>query len=365
MAKNKSTHLFSFHCISTKHILFLFIYPVIFKVINYKFSKNLTIKQLDGNLKNIFMNNFGNIIFNGIILIYKKINVENNSSDIFEFHKIKNINLLIYIILDLLIECMKFYFFLFPYFSPFFNFFIPFQYIFLTILSIFSLNLKIYQHHYVSLFIIFFGLFFLNILNLKFKFDFSNIIILKCIGSLFIHFLFSLKDILTHHILYIKDVDVNLLLLFVGISRLILGFILTLINYYKFIGINLFNRILQIFNYNLSIIIIILIYCLTMAIEEVLKMIIFKLYKPWFFKITISMCELVYFFILSNNSLKDGISILKIIILILILFSNLIFCEFIICNFCGLNQNTEKNITERGKDETIGILLINDNDDYD
>ena len=111
MEQNKSTHLFSFHCISKKHILFLFIYPVIFKVINYKFFQNLTIKQLDRNLKNIFMNNFGNIIFNGIILIYKKINIENNSSDIFEYHKIKNINLLTYIILDLIIEFIKFYFF--------------------------------------------------------------------------------------------------------------------------------------------------------------------------------------------------------------------------------------------------------------
>ena len=64
-----------------------------------------------------------------------------------------------------------------------------------------------------------------------------------------------------------------------------------------------------------------------------------------------------------GNSLKDGISILKIIILILILFSNLIFCEFIICNFCGLNQNTEKNITERGNNETNQISLIQNNDD--
>ena len=147
MEQNKSTHLFSFHCISKKHILFLFIYPVIFKVINYIFSQNIIIKQLYGNLKNNFKNNFGHIIINGIILIYKKINIENNSSDIFEYHKIKNINLLIYIILDLIIEYMKFYFFLFPYFSPIFRLFIPFQYIFLIILSIFSLNLKIYRHH--------------------------------------------------------------------------------------------------------------------------------------------------------------------------------------------------------------------------
>ena len=145
MEQNKSTHLFSFHCISKKHILFLFIYPVIFKVINYKFSRNNV--QLDGNFINIFKNGFGNIIINGIILIYKKINIENNSSDIFEYHKIKNINLLIYIILDLIIEYMKFYFFLFPYFYPIFGLFIPFQYIFLIILSIFSLNLKIYRHH--------------------------------------------------------------------------------------------------------------------------------------------------------------------------------------------------------------------------
>jgi len=360
MEQNKSTHLFSFHCISKKHILFLFIYPVIFKVINYKFSQNNIIKQLDGNLKYKFMNNFGNIIINGIILIYKKINIENYSSDMFEYHEIKNINLLIYIILDLLIEFIKFYFFLFTYFSSFFYFFIPFQYIFLIILSIFSLNLKIYRHHDVSLFIIFFGLFFINILNLKFKFDFSIKMILKCIGSLFIHFLFSLKDILSHHILYIKDVDVNLLLLFVGISRLILGFILTFINYYKF---SLFKGVLQILNYNLSIIIIIFMSCLTTTIEEVLKMIIFKLYKPWFYQISNSMYELVYFFILTNNYLKDGISIFKIIILILILFSNLIFCEFIICNFCGLNQNTEKNITERGNDEINQISLIQNNDD--
>ena len=147
MEQNKSTHLFSFHCISKKHILFLFIYPVIFKVINHKFSQNNVILQLDGNLKNIIKNSFGNIIINGIILIYKKINIENYSSDMFEYHEIKNINLLIYIILDLLIEFIKFYFFLFTYFSSFFYFFIPFQYIFLIILSIFSLNLKIYRHH--------------------------------------------------------------------------------------------------------------------------------------------------------------------------------------------------------------------------
>ena len=148
MAKNKSTHLFSFHCISKKHILFLFIYPVIFKVINHKFSQNNEILQLDGNLKNIIKNSFGNIIINGIILIYKKINIENNSSDIFEYHEIRSINLLIYIILDLLIEFIKFYFFLFTYFSSFFYFFIPFQYIFIIICWNIKINFWIHFNFY-------------------------------------------------------------------------------------------------------------------------------------------------------------------------------------------------------------------------
>ena len=362
---DKSTHLFSFNYISIKKIMFLFIYPITFRIINYKLNG---IFHLDENLKNRFINNIGNIIINGIIIIYKKKQLQNNSPFILEYHTVKSIHILIYIILDLFIELFKFYFFfLFPNFTPFYYLFIPFQAVFLSILSIFSLNFKIYRHHYVSLFIIFFGLFFLNKINLTTQLNFSNKIILQCFGSLCINFLFSLRDILNHYILYIKDIDINLFLLFIGISRLILGFILTIINYYKFIGINLFKGILQIFNYKLSIIFLIFIYCLTMAIEQAFNMIIFKLYKPWFLRITNSIYELVYFFFLVDITFKDKISIVRIIILILIFFSNLIFCELIICNFWGLNQNTGKNITERGKKETIGILLINndDNEDYD
>ena len=43
--------------------------------------------------------------------------------------------------------------------------------------------------------------------------------------------------------------------------------------------------------------------------------------------------------------------------MIIIIIGYLIFCELIICNFCGLNENTKKEIAKRSEDEINQILL--------
>ena len=62
--------------------------------------------------------------------------------------------------------------------------------------------------------------------------------------------------------------------------------------------------------------------------------------------------QLAYYYNLTE------ISIVSIICLILILFLSLIFNEIIELNFCGLSQNTRKNIILRGDSEVVGSLLV-------
>ena len=62
--------------------------------------------------------------------------------------------------------------------------------------------------------------------------------------------------------------------------------------------------------------------------------------------------QLAYYYNLTE------ISIVSIICLILILFFSLIFNEIIELNFCGLSQNTRKNIIIRGDTEVVGSLLV-------
>jgi len=70
--------------------------------------------------------------------------------------------------------------------------------------------------------------------------------------------------------------------------------------------------------------------------------------------------QLAYYYNLTE------ISIVSIICLILILFFSLIFNEIIELNFCGLSQNTRKNIILRGDSEVVGSLLVKGGEDnYD
>ena len=191
---------------------------------------------------------------------------------------------------------------------------------------------------------------------MNFKVDsFSIKIILMSYGSLCINFLYSLEDIICYQILYIKDIDINLFLLFIGLSRLIFGFIFSLINNYKYFNINIFEWLSNILQQDLLTIVLIFINCITIAVENALSMLIFKLFQPWFYGITFSVKDLIYFLFFSNE--KYNYRIYKIILMIIIIIGYLIFCELIICNFCGLNENTKKEIAKRSEDEINQILL--------
>ena len=84
-------HLFSFNDFSKMHLKFLFIFPIIFYVINQFFSIKLFPKIKNGNIKYIFMTSIGEIIVNGIILIYKKLKTQkqdsNKDHEIIEYQK--------------------------------------------------------------------------------------------------------------------------------------------------------------------------------------------------------------------------------------------------------------------------------------
>ena len=62
--------LFSFTKFTLKHLLFLFIYPIIIALINNLFRKNVIIYEKRNNFEKLFMVSIGDIIINGIILIF-------------------------------------------------------------------------------------------------------------------------------------------------------------------------------------------------------------------------------------------------------------------------------------------------------
>ena len=211
-----------------------------------------------------------------------------------------------------------------------------------------------YKHHDLSISIIFLGLLILKLMDIKFKDSFSIQIILISYGSLCIHYLYTLNDIVIYQILYIKDFDINLFLLFIGILRLLFGFTFSFINNYKNFNINLFDEISNISKQDLLTIVFIFINCITLAIQNAVSILILKLFKPWFFEIAFSFREFIDLLFFINE--KEQNRIYKIILKILIIIGYLIFCEIIICNFYGLNKNTKKEIVKRSELETKDLL---------
>ena len=349
--------LFSFTKFTLKHLLFLFIYPIIVALINNLFRKKVIIYKKRNNFEKLFMVSIGDIIINGIILIIKKIKKE---KDNVKFDtQYNNIFILFFIIITLIIDYVQIYFYMLLNYNEYYYFFKPIEFIFLCIFSIFILKFEIYKHHYLSILIATIGLFIINILDFEPPFILSFKILLMCIVSIYVHFLYSLEDIICHYILYIRDIDINIFLLLIGISRLIFGFILAFINNYKFLNLNLFDEFSYILQKDLLNIILHFIYCLTYAIEHALIILTFKLFKPWFFAIFNSVQEIIYFLVLDINDFKNTSFIPKLLLMFLILFSYLIFSELIICNFCELNKNTKIEIMNREYNENVQLLTFN------
>ena len=62
------------------------------------------------------------------------------------------------------------------------------------------------------------------------------------------------------------------------------------------------------------------------------------------------------------QTIIDFLSFQNIVLKIIPLIGFCIYSEIIILNFCGLDKNTYKKIIERSKEDTLGLMSLEDED---
>ena len=224
-----------------------------------------------------------------------------------------------------------------------------FDIIFTPLFYYFIFKIKLFKHHYLSIIIILLtGL----IIDLSFKSlqnDFSN----NWISVLFRFIrevLFSLHNVVGNYIMVKKYVSEYELALYNGIIISILFCIFGILDYY-FFNFDDYEQFFDNLNY-------------IEILEEIGFMVSqLGIYLSYLFTSKLNTpCHIfiIYAFGQMANYFDFSLeSIIKIICFIFILFMSLIFNEIIELNFCGLSDNTKRNISIRAATEDFEI------DDFD
>ena len=376
MDESRKQSLFKFGKISKKHLILYILSPFTYYFNNllsnyFKQKNNWYTTSL-----NYFSIYLGYALMGLILFIYtKRINKEEISYNQQEeisplnlystnlisgrenplFSKKKIISLFIIIILiDCLSTYMFTYFQRFSHFYKHFGYLYPLEIISFIILSKFILKLKINKHHLFSLIIIIIGLLIINLINFtSVTYNLNELFVI--LGLLSLQYLYPLLDIIVYYILYEKDFNFSLYLLFIGIMGIIIGIIISFLKEYLsliFLNVNIFQDLTNFKKNKLSKILLFLFMSLCNGITYCFLQSIFKFFKPWAYGITSVINGLL-------NTVHDILKVifekkkfkifllLQIVIYIILIIACLIFNEQIICNFWGLNENTNEEITIR------------------
>ena len=353
-------NLFSFSIGNKKDLIMFFINPFLFLMnlhINHIFIEFQETIQT-------FSENLGYIIINGILyLIYclKQKNSDKQKETPKMNHKII-ILIIIMIILDLIRSFQLIFFSKFKKFD-FHSSTYCLEILSLWIFSKLIFKLKLEKHHILSIIMITIGLLYLfHFSEKKLKFTYINDWILF-LGTISIHLTNPLNYVISFQIFYSELFNFNFILLILGCFELLFLIILSFINYFfhiKYIIVDVYNEIINLKNFN---ILNLLIVSLSNGITYNFIWLFFKTFKPWFFGITLAINALIYQFrIFSQKKNFKIYCFFDILVFVILIFFCLVFNEQIICNFCGMNDNTKNEISERGNKE-INDILIEELDD--
>ena len=216
-------------------------------------------------------------------------------------------------------------------------------------------KIKLYRHHYLSIILIVITGLVTDLILENLQYDLSN-----NLGLFFIRLLretiYSLTSVIDKYIMETKFVSVYELLLYHGISHVIL-FILFAIIDYNYFHIDDYEEYFSKFN--------------TMELLVLFGVLITQ------FGINLSIlmtnrdntpCHVFIIFVFGQLAYYinfSGTSIIVIFCLILILFFSLIFNEIIEINCFGLSINTKRNIRLRANKENVVEMIISKVDSYD
>jgi hypothetical protein len=360
---------------SKKHFILFIIQPITYFIkepIEGKFKTEWS----KFNLNNLALH-FGYSFINSIILIIYRIktgeNINRNIKDKKIFfsikkknkkQKISNLKVFMYFIIVLSLSYIgilnKNFFKKYNTYEILLKITFTFQIMSLVFLSSYILKLDLYRHHYFSIFLIIIGTIILNFTIFKNKYEIKTLLIL--IGCLINHFIYPLMDIIGYYIMYKMNMNLNLFLVIFGFIGILFNLFISSINYFsglKILNFTFFNDLFKIFQKNTfyNLLIFLLISCCN-GITYTFLWSIFKLFKPWFFGVSI-VSDTVFNYIVKFKQKSTNIfkSILEIIIYLILIFACFIFNEQIICNSCGLNKNCEEEIIMRSNVEFKTLLI--------
>ena len=376
MEEKKKKSIFSFGSFNKKDLV-LFIYSPISLFVNINFLWYTNIKNSTYRFESIkyFFIYFGYIIINGILYLfhYKNYENKNKTQEIEIFFKVDDkksfqnkdkkeiiIIFTMIIILDNLSSYTLNHLRRYSNFIYSFCYMYHFQILFFWIISKLFLKFQIEKHHYCSSFIIILGLFLIHLINFLTDEILHNVKYIVIFISFFYHILYTFTYFFGYYILYEKAINLNKFLLILGFMGILIGLFFSLINHFtsfKYFKIDFFEGINDIFQKNtFSKICGVLILSLIDGITYTFLWLIFTLFKPWFYGVSVAVFGfLISIFRFVPEEGYQNINFFRIIfeitIYVLLIFSCLIFNEQIICNLCDLNKGTKNAITERSKRE--------------
>jgi len=223
--------------------------------------------------------------------------------------------------------------------------------------SIFLLKINIYKHQILSIIISFIGFIFLLFSNIQITFEkFYMLIIISLLNCTYIS---VLKYSTT--IYFISPFLCSFLYGLISFIIYNIGSIIYTL--YKFKDFSFMQDIYafhgKMFTIYFSLLIIVF------PILKALTLLEIYYFSPILYFISETISPMLYSFyikILSKNGQSNYIYIFIIIGFLFEIISIFLYNEIIIINACGLNENTVKYIKEREKEEKIGTLYDNDND---
>ena len=239
----------------------------------------------------------------------------------------------------------------------------------ILITGIFSqiiLKIKLYRHHYLSIILIILTGLILDLVTKNLQNDIKNnwkSILLRLIRE----FVYSFHNIINKYAMEKKFCSVYEISFYTGLVLTVLFGIFTILDYYVF---HLDNFKAYFNNFNVKELLVLLGYCITQLGFHLGILFTNRDNTPCHIFIVYVFGQLAFHMKFSVNSIPVFIC------LIFILFMSLIFNELIELNFCGLSDNTKKNImlrlnsedTELQKDFTLDskgdiIIELQENND--
>ena len=341
--------------------LYLYIFICFILIISYSFLSISFVEEIyydDNSIEILYIDCFGRILLLIPFYIYKLYSLEKNNCKLNDFTTKDWIIFILIIIIDIFYNASLVFFCFYKIFVNAIDYstmtYIEeiFIMICLSLLMRFVTSFNFYSHHIFSLIFSFLLIFIFGIISII-KYSpslISNIdLSLKIIGSIILIFKIFFISLTSVYQKYLIEQKM--------ISFCLVGFFFGFIDFIILVAINSIFKINQKFNKNNALkIIISILYSLFLN---------FLLYRV-IFEYDIIYAEIIFFILniinsfvyLKFTSINHDFLILFIIESILILICLLIYLEIIELNFCGLNNNTIRNILVRETNEQMELDKI-------